>query len=52
MVYADYSDENADRIGELQVEFEEMKPKSAVKLVDADNVEELVRLLHEEAKAI
>lgn len=27
-------------------------PKSAVKLVDAENVEELVRLLHEEAKAI
>lgn len=27
-------------------------PKSSVKLVDADNVDELVRLLHEEAKAI
>ena len=23
-LYADYSDENADRIGELQVQFEEM----------------------------
>jgi electron transfer flavoprotein beta subunit len=26
--------------------------KAGVKLVDADNVDELVRLLHEEAKAI
>ena len=32
--------------------FEKPAPKAAVKLVDKDNVEELVRLLHEEAKAI
>jgi len=32
--------------------FELPPPKAGVKLVPADNVEELVRLLHEEAKAI
>ncbi len=34
------------------VQYELPPEKSGVKLVDADNVEELVRLLHEEAKAI
>jgi electron transfer flavoprotein beta subunit len=32
--------------------FELPAPKAGVKLVSQDNVEELVRLLHEEAKAI
>jgi electron transfer flavoprotein beta subunit len=32
--------------------FEKPAPKAAVKMVDAGNVDELVRLLHEEAKAI
>jgi len=32
--------------------FEKPAPKAAVKMVEAGNVEELVRLLHEEAKAI
>lgn len=32
--------------------FEKPAPKSAVKMIDADNVEELVSLLHKEAKAI
>jgi len=34
------------------VSFEKPAAKAAVKMVDADNVEELVRLLNEEAKAI
>ncbi|MDP9229835.1 MAG: electron transfer flavoprotein beta subunit/FixA family protein, partial [Bacteroidota bacterium] len=34
------------------VSFELPPPKAGVKLVAADNVEELVRLLHEEAKVI
>jgi len=34
------------------INFELPPAKAGVKLVDADNVEELVRLLHEEAKAI
>ena len=34
------------------VKFEKPAPKGAVKLVDADNVEELVNLLHNEAKVI
>jgi electron transfer flavoprotein beta subunit len=34
------------------VKFHLPEPKSACKLVDAENVEELVRLLHEEAKVI
>jgi electron transfer flavoprotein beta subunit len=34
------------------VTYELPPAKAGVKLVDADNVEELVRLLHEEAKAI
>ncbi|MXV38267.1 electron transfer flavoprotein beta subunit/FixA family protein [Flavobacteriaceae bacterium Ap0902] len=33
-------------------EFEKPEPRSSVTLVDKDNVEELVRLLHEEAKVI
>ncbi len=32
--------------------FEKPAPKSAVKMIDADNVEELVQLLHNEAKVI
>lgn len=34
------------------VHYEKPAPKTGVKLVDADNMEELVRLLHEEAKVI
>lgn len=34
------------------VAFEEPKPKSAVKIISADNVQELVDLLHNEAKVI
>ena len=34
------------------VKFEKPAPKGAVKLVNADNVEELVNLLHNEAKVI
>ena len=32
--------------------FEKPAPKGAVKLVDADNVDELINLLHTEAKVI
>jgi electron transfer flavoprotein beta subunit len=34
------------------VHYEPPKPKAACKMVDADNVEELVELLHNEAKII
>lgn len=34
------------------VSFESVPPRAAVKLVSADNLDELVRLLHEEAKVI
>ena len=34
------------------VSFESVPPRAAVKLVNADNLDELVRLLHEEAKVI
>ena len=34
------------------VSFDSVPPRAAVKLVDADNLDELVRLLHEEAKVI
>ena len=34
------------------VEFDSVPPRAAVKLVSADNLDELVRLLHEEAKVI
>lgn len=34
------------------VRYEKPAPKKGVKLIDADNMEELVRLLHEEAKVI
>jgi electron transfer flavoprotein beta subunit len=34
------------------VSFEKPAPKGAVKLVDADNVDELISLLHNEAKVI
>ncbi|MGK0326234.1 MAG: electron transfer flavoprotein beta subunit, partial [Polaribacter sp.] len=32
--------------------FEKPAPKGAVKLVDADNIDELINLLHNEAKVI
>lgn len=38
--------------GTKSVSFEKPAPKSAVTMVDAENVQELVKLLHEEAKAI
>lgn len=41
-------DENATKT----VKFEKPAPKSAVKLVNADNLDELVNLLHNEAKVI
>ncbi|HWS59460.1 MAG TPA: electron transfer flavoprotein subunit beta/FixA family protein [Flavobacterium sp.] len=34
------------------VKFEKLAPKSAVKLVSADNIDELINLLHNEAKVI
>jgi electron transfer flavoprotein beta subunit len=34
------------------VSFDSVAPRAAVKLVSADNLDELVRLLHEEAKVI
>jgi electron transfer flavoprotein beta subunit len=34
------------------VKFEKPEPKGAVTLVDADNIDELINLLHNEAKAI
>ena len=34
------------------VKFEKPAPKGAVKLVDADNIDELISLLHNEAKVI
>ena len=34
------------------VNFEKPKPKSEVTLVSSDNVDELINLLHNEAKAI
>ena len=34
------------------VKFEKPAPKSAVKLVSADNLDELINLLHNEAKVI
>lgn len=34
------------------VKFEKPAPKSAVKLIDADNIDELINLLHNEAKVI
>ena len=39
-------------IATTDVKFEQPAPKGAVKLVDADNVGELVNLLHNEAKVI
>lgn len=36
----------------VAVQYQLPKPKSAVKLIEPDNMEELVRLLHEEAKVI
>jgi electron transfer flavoprotein beta subunit len=32
--------------------FEKPAPKGAVKLIDADNIDELINLLHNEAKVI
>lgn len=34
------------------VKFEKPAPKSAVKLISADNLDELINLLHNEAKVI
>jgi electron transfer flavoprotein beta subunit len=34
------------------IKFEKPAPKSAVKLVSADNLDELISLLHNEAKVI
>jgi len=34
------------------VKFEKPAPKSAVKLISADNIDELINLLHNEAKVI
>jgi electron transfer flavoprotein beta subunit len=34
------------------IKFEKPAPKSAVKLVSADNLDELINLLHNEAKVI
>jgi electron transfer flavoprotein beta subunit len=34
------------------VKFEKPAPKSAVKLIAADNLDELINLLHNEAKVI
>jgi electron transfer flavoprotein beta subunit len=45
----------ASNVGSTLVElvaFENPKPKAAVKLISPDNVEELVELLHNEAKVI
>ena len=43
----------ADVTGKIEIgKFEKPAPKSEVKMVDAENVSELVRLLHEEAKVI
>lgn len=36
----------------VAVQYELPKPKSAVKMIQPDNMEELVRLLHEEAKVV
>ena len=37
---------------EIAVKFEKPAPKSAVKLIAADNIDELINLLHNEAKVI
>jgi electron transfer flavoprotein beta subunit len=45
----------ASNVGSTLVElvaFENPKPKAAVKLISPENVEELVELLHNEAKVI
>ncbi len=42
---------NAETLTEF-VEFEQPKPKAACKKIDADNVKELIQLLHKEAKVI
>jgi electron transfer flavoprotein beta subunit len=36
----------------ISVQFEKPAPKSVVKLIDADNIDELINLLHNEAKVI
>ena len=38
--------------GVSSVSFQSVPPRAAVKLVSPDNLDELVRLLHEEAKVI
>ncbi len=42
----------SDEVSSKAVKFEKPAPKSAVKLVSADNLDELVNLLHNEAKVI
>ncbi|MFD0965087.1 electron transfer flavoprotein subunit beta/FixA family protein [Pseudofulvibacter geojedonensis] len=42
---------NSD-VASKAVKFEKPAPKSAVKLIDADNIDELINLLHNEAKVI
>jgi electron transfer flavoprotein beta subunit len=42
----------ASTLNTKAVKFEKPAPKSAVKLVSADNLDELVNLLHSEAKVI
>jgi electron transfer flavoprotein beta subunit len=42
----------ASTVNTKAVKFEKPAPKSAVKLVSADNLDELVNLLHNEAKVI
>lgn len=43
---------SADTVATTSVKFEKPAPKSAVKLVSPDNLDELVNLLHNEAKVI
>jgi electron transfer flavoprotein beta subunit len=38
--------------GTLDIQFEKPEPKGAVKLVDPENIDELIQLLHKEAKVI
>lgn len=42
----------ANNVATLTQSFEKPAPKGAVKLVDADNIDELINLLHNEAKVI
>jgi electron transfer flavoprotein beta subunit len=42
---------NSDNLTEVEVHTLP-EPKGACKIIDADNAKELIRLLHEEAKAL